>query len=62
MKFVDWEPHYIAILEYFGFEREATRRPPGCLQILPEVGMISAPSIAHPGQGGDGLWERALPP
>jgi len=23
MKFVDWEPHYIAILEYFGFEREA---------------------------------------
>jgi len=23
MRFADWEPHYIAILEYFGFEREA---------------------------------------
>ncbi|NLA39338.1 MAG: DUF115 domain-containing protein [Methanomicrobiales archaeon] len=23
MKFSDWEPHYTAILEYFGFEREA---------------------------------------
>jgi uncharacterized Rossmann fold enzyme len=23
MRFADWEPHYAAILEYFGFEREA---------------------------------------
>ncbi len=23
MRFSDWEPHYTAILEYFGFEREA---------------------------------------
>ncbi|PKL61159.1 MAG: hypothetical protein CVV31_12945 [Methanomicrobiales archaeon HGW-Methanomicrobiales-2] len=23
MRFADWEPHYTAILEYFGFEREA---------------------------------------
>lgn len=23
MMFADWEPHYTAILEYFGFEREA---------------------------------------
>jgi len=23
MRFEDWEPHYTAILEYFGFEREA---------------------------------------
>jgi uncharacterized Rossmann fold enzyme len=23
MRFADWEPHYVAILEYFGFEREA---------------------------------------
>ena len=27
MRFADWEPHYIAILEYFGFEREADEAP-----------------------------------
>ncbi|WP_292731875.1 6-hydroxymethylpterin diphosphokinase MptE-like protein [Methanoculleus sp.] len=45
MRFADWEPHYTAILEYFGFEREADEaaaRLLGDLADRDDVGLLEA--------------------
>jgi uncharacterized Rossmann fold enzyme len=45
MKFADWEPHYTAILEYFGFEREADEAAARLLADLADrddVGLLEA--------------------
>ncbi|WP_332450770.1 6-hydroxymethylpterin diphosphokinase MptE-like protein [Methanoculleus sp.] len=45
MRFADWEPHYTAILEYFGFEREADEaaaRQLGVLADRDDVGLLEA--------------------
>ena len=45
MRFVDWEPHYTAILEYFGFEREADEEAARLLADLADrddVGLLEA--------------------
>lgn len=46
MRFADWEPHYIAILEYFGFEREADEAAARLLAELAggrdDVGLLEA--------------------
>ncbi|HOI14172.1 MAG TPA: DUF115 domain-containing protein [Methanoculleus sp.] len=45
MRFADWEPHYIAILEYFGFEREADEAAAQLLASLAnrdDVGLLEA--------------------
>jgi uncharacterized Rossmann fold enzyme len=45
MRFSDWEPHYTAILEYFGFEREADEAAARLLADLADrddVGLLEA--------------------
>ncbi|WP_292364054.1 MULTISPECIES: 6-hydroxymethylpterin diphosphokinase MptE-like protein [unclassified Methanoculleus] len=45
MRFADWEPHYTAILEYFGFEREedeAAARLLADLADRDDVGLLEA--------------------
>ncbi|WP_343241752.1 6-hydroxymethylpterin diphosphokinase MptE-like protein [Methanoculleus sp. UBA312] len=46
MRFADWEPHYTAILEYFGFEREADEAAARLLADLAfgrdDVGLLEA--------------------
>ena len=45
MRFADWEPHYTAILEYFGFEREADEVAAHQLGVLADrddVGLLEA--------------------
>ena len=46
MRFADWEPHYIAILEYFGFERDADEAAARLLAELAggrdELGLLEA--------------------
>jgi uncharacterized Rossmann fold enzyme len=45
MRFAEWEPHYTAILEYFGFEREADEaaaRLLGDLADRDDVGLLEA--------------------
>jgi uncharacterized Rossmann fold enzyme len=45
MRFTDWEPHYTAILEYFGFEREADEEAARLLADLADrddVGLLEA--------------------
>jgi hypothetical protein len=45
MRFADWEPHYTAILEYFGFEREADEAAAHQLGVLADrddVGLLEA--------------------
>jgi len=45
MRFADWEPHYTAILEYFGFEREADEAAARQLSVLADrddVGLLEA--------------------
>jgi len=46
MRFADWEPHYAAILEYFGFEREADEAAARLLADLAagrdELGLLEA--------------------
>ncbi|WP_292518804.1 6-hydroxymethylpterin diphosphokinase MptE-like protein [Methanoculleus sp.] len=45
MRFSDWEPHYTAILEYFGFEREADEeaaRLLGSLADRDDLGLLEA--------------------
>ena len=60
MRFADWEPHYTAILEYFGFEREADEAAARLLADLPTAATISGQqSLIR--TVGDGLRKRALP-
>ena len=43
MRFADWEPHYTAILDYFGFEREADEaaaRVLADLAVRDDVGLL----------------------
>ena len=45
MRFSDWEPHYTAILEYFGFEREADETAARLLEEIldrDDIGLLSA--------------------
>ncbi len=45
MRFSDWEPHYTAILEYFGFEREADETAARLLEDIldrDDIGLLSA--------------------
>ena len=46
MRFADWEPHYTAILDYFGFERDADEAAARLLEEVADgrddVGLLEA--------------------